>query len=432
MAAARVSESSDRAGVLVGIAALVSGVFLGGCAYEPEPMPFPPSPVATLAPPLSELQVMLERFSEEMLREGATAVLIEVKVGREEWSHAAGVRSRKGGVRVELSDPVQVGGVTQTMVAVSVLKLVDEGRLALEDSVTRYLPELVELLRPPGPISVRQLLGHTSAMPDFHARLLESAPPRQLLANPINPEQRLALAGTVPWQRREPPGFSYSRSDYVALGLLVERVRGAPLAEVLRADIVEPLGLRSTTMMGDSPAPANLVHGYTLVDGELVDVASSALQKGSASGGVLSSVGDINTFYDALLRGELLSPASLSEMKGRVDADYGLGLEQWYDACTNGFYYGHSGDVPGYGTIAISSADGNRQIAMSVTYPPSPLFTGSPSTALAMTGIAQTALNASCRLQFQWTPARDRGRPPDHAPSSGALTFLGQSQIRRH
>ena len=112
MAAARVSESSDRAGVLVGIAALVSGVFLGGCAYEPEPMPFPPSPVATLAPPLSELQVMLERFSEEMLREGATAVLIEVKVGREEWSHAAGVRSRKAGVRVELSDPVQVGGVT--------------------------------------------------------------------------------------------------------------------------------------------------------------------------------------------------------------------------------------------------------------------------------------------------------------------------------
>ncbi|MCU1519883.1 MAG: Serine-type D-Ala-D-Ala carboxypeptidase [Arthrobacter sp.] len=426
MAAARVRGLPSRAGVLLSSAALVVGVLLSGCTGEPEPTPFQPSPPATTAPPMTtstrtpplttatapasssvrELQAMLELYSEELLQEGAPAVLMAAKVGHEEWLHAAGMRSRDG-VPVQLSDPMQVGGITETMVAVSVLKLVDEGRLALDDRIMRHLPELEGLLHPPEHLSVRQLLGHTSGMPDFYGPLLESAPPRLVLSTAISPEQRLALAGTVPWQPRESLGFSYSRSNYVALGLLVERLRGTPLADVLRADIVEPLGLRSTTMTGDGPAPANLVHGYTLVDGGLVDVAYSALQSGSASGGMISTVEDINAFYAALLRGELLSPASLVEMKGRVHARYGLGLDQWNDRCTNGFYYGHSGDVPGYGTVAISSADGNRQLTMSVAYPPSPQPTRSYAIALEISGLAQVALNASCRLQFRWAPARD-------------------------
>ncbi|MET4093793.1 serine hydrolase domain-containing protein [Arthrobacter sp. UYCu712] len=412
MAAARVAGSPNRAGALLGIAALAASALLGGCTGEPEPAPFQPTPPATTAPPpatatapasssLRELQAMLELYSEEMLQEGASAVLIQAKAGHEEWSHAAGVRSR-GGDPVQLSDPMQVGGITQTMVAVSVLKLVDEGRLALDDHITTYLPELAGLVRPPGPVSVRQLLGHTSGIPDFYALLLESAPPRQVLTTPVSPGQSLALAGTVPWQLRGPLEFSYSRSDYVALGLLVERLRDAPLADVLRADIVEPLGLHSTTMTGDGPAPAGLVHGYALVDGGFVDVAYSALQSGSASGGMISTVEDINTFYAALLRGELLSAESIMAMKGRADTHYGLGLDQWNDRCTNGFYYGHSGDVPGYGTIAISSADGNRQLAVSVAYPPSPLSARSHAIALEITGLAQVALNASCRLQIRW------------------------------
>jgi D-alanyl-D-alanine carboxypeptidase len=415
---------------LFSTAALMVCVLFGGCTGEPDPVPVQPNPPATAvpspvppsrvpspaspppattaaAPPSSSLralQAMLELYAGELLRAGAPAVLMEAKVGQEEWSYAAGVRTRDGGVPVTPGDPVQVGGITQTMVAVSVLKLVDEGRLALNDPITRYLPELDGLVHPPGPLSVRQLLGHTSGMPDFYPVLLESAPHRHLLATRISPGQRLALAGTVAWQPRQPLEVSHSRSDYEALGLLVERLRGAPLADVLRADIVEPLGLHSTSMIGGGPAPAGLVHGYALVDGGPVDVAYSALLSGSASGGMISTVEDVNTFYAALLRGQLLSPASLSEMKGPVLADYGLGLDHWNDRCTNGFYYGHSGDVPGYGTLAISSADGSRQLAVSVAYPPAPLLPRPGAIALEIEGLAQVALTSSCRLQFRWTP----------------------------
>jgi D-alanyl-D-alanine carboxypeptidase len=163
------------------------------------------------------------------------------------------------------------------------------------------------------------------------------------------------------------------------------------VANVLRADIVEPLGLRSTTMVGGGPAPANLVHGYVQADGGVVDVAYAVLHSGSGSGGVISTMKDLNTFYTALLRGELLSPAGLMEMKGRVYADYGLGLDHWHDRCTNGIYNGHGGDVAGYGSIAISSADGNRQLAIAVAYPPSPLLPQPNGIALELPRLAGCA-----------------------------------------
>jgi D-alanyl-D-alanine carboxypeptidase len=170
---------------------------------------------------------------------------------------------------------------------------------------------------------------------------------------------------------------------------------------VLRADILDPLDLHSTMVLDGDPLPDTLIHGYALVGNQTVDVTRSSQQGGPVSEGVIASVADINAFYAALLEGRLLLPDSLVEMKGSVFADYGLGLDHWKDRCTNGFYYGHSGDVPGFGTISISSADGNRQLTISVAYPPLPLTTQPSPIALEMTGLAQVALNASCRFHFR-------------------------------
>jgi D-alanyl-D-alanine carboxypeptidase len=296
-----------------------------------------------------------------MLQRGAPAVVMEAKAGTQVWTHAAGVRSLEGGAPVQPGDPVRVGGLTRTMVAVSVLKLMEEGRLVLDDSIAKYLPGIEALLPPePASVTVRRLLGHTTGIP-----------------------------------------YAAGLSDYAVLGFLVERLRGAPLAAVLRADILDPLDLHSTTVLDGDPLPDALIHGYALVGNQTVDVTRSSQQGGPASDGVIASVSDINAFYAALLEGRLLSPDSLVEMKGSVFADYGLGLDHWKDTCTNGFYYGHSGDVPGFGTISISSADGNRQLTISVAYPPLPLTTQPSAISLEMTGLAQVALNTSCRFQFR-------------------------------
>ena len=420
MATARDGGSWGRAAALAAVVA--SSVVLGGCTYEPGPDPTstpppwptpssaappPPSgaPSTTVQPPSTpspELKAELEQYSRELIDAGAPAVLLELHVGAEVWTHAAGVRN-SAGEAAHVTNPVHAGDITQTLVAVSVLKLAEEGRLSLDEPASTYLPELQSLLHEPGPNTVRELLAHTSGMPDYYGPLLDSVPPRQALATLLSPEQKLALAATVPWQQPRAQGFSYSYSNYIALGLIVERVRGLPLAEVLRADIIQPLGLAGTKLTDDGPMPEGMLHGYALADGESVDTAFAALHSGSAATGLVSTVADLNTFFDALLDGRLVGRGLVAEMQPPVAAEYGLGLYQWNDACTNGFYNGYVGDVPGYGTVAMASADGRRRLALAVAYPPSPwpASPGTPGTAATvrgMTDLAKEVLNRSCRL----------------------------------
>jgi len=418
MDAARVGGSSFRGAVLA--VAVASGMVLGGCTFDPEPVPseptFPttapppskpptqglPSPIKRPAIPTRELKAHLEQYSQRLIDAGAPAVLLELRVGAEVWTHAAGVRNAAG-EPARATDPVHVGDITQPLVAVSVLKLAEEGRLSLDEPASTYVPELQSLLHQPEPYTVQRLLGHTSGMPDYYAALLGSVPPRQALATRLSPEDKLALAATLPWERRRAQTFSYSNSNYIALGLIVERLRGRPLADVLWADVWRPLGLGGTRLTADGPGPDGMVHGYTLIDGEHVDTTHAALHNGSAATGLVSTVADLNTFFDALLDGRLVRRDRVAEMQGPVHAEYGLGLFQWNDRCTNGFYYGYVGDVPGYGTVAMASADGSRRLALAVAYPPLPFpqdttARGANAALAGMTQVAEDALNGSCRL----------------------------------
>ncbi|MFW0773909.1 serine hydrolase domain-containing protein [Paenarthrobacter nitroguajacolicus] len=322
-----------------------------------------PSQGAAATPAFQELRATLELFSREKLEEGASAVLIKAKVGQQEWTLAEGILSREERVAVQSRDRFPVGGQLRTFLAVSVLKLVEEGRLRLDDPVVTYLPEPATA---GSSVTIRQLLDGTADLP---ASALPSA---------------------------EGPD-----ADAV-LGRVVEQLRGAPLGAVLQADTLTPLNLRSTGLLGANTAVQHdVVHGYVQVDDETVDVTSVRFPGGIANGGLVSTVEEISVFQAALLRGQLLSPASLIAMKGPVFADYGLGLDHWDDRCTNGSYYGHAGDVPGYGSISMSSADGNRQVSIFMAYPPLPLSAQPSALGLEMTGVAQLALNSGCRFQFR-------------------------------
>lgn len=361
---------------------------LGGCTAEPEP-PEQPSSMARLAE-------ALEEFGNGMLDDGAPAVLMQARVRGEEWSRASGVRSLEGREPVEIDDPVHVASVTKSFVAVSVLKLAAEGRLGLEDPVSKHVPDFESIMHPPGPVTIRRLLQHESGMPDYLVPLLQQGSLGEVLATSRSPRELLALAATQPWERRLAPGFEYSNSNYIALGMIVERLRGLPISEVLRSDVAEPLGLTATWMTESGPAPPALVHGYVTSEGERVDVSYPALHAGDAAGGLLSTVGDLNTFYAALLQGRLLPRTMVAEMQAPPYARYGLGIQRWNDTCTNDFYYGNIGDVQGYGMVSMTSADGKRQISMAMTYPPSPFVAFLHPLVPEMADLAQQLLNDWC------------------------------------
>ncbi|MFK0006167.1 serine hydrolase domain-containing protein [Paenarthrobacter sp. NPDC090520] len=330
--------------------------------------PVPTSPIpsasadATNSMVFLELQASLEVFSRELISQGAPAVLMEARSGLQSWTSAAGVRSLESGLPVDASDPIVVGGVLRSMLAVSVLKLVEEGKAALDVPVSAYLPDLTGGVAggsdgPVGDLSLRYLLADSS-------------------------------------------GRDSSRWADTVLIRVVERLRGAALIDVLRREVWGPLGLRSMALLDDAGAIPNLVHGYASTDGGTVDITETPPTAGQSPPRLVSSAADVNTFQAALLGGRLLAPSSLLLMKGMVSADYGLGLDQWDDRCTNGNYYGHAGDLPGFGTITMSSADGNRQLTIAVATPPEPV-TGQPSAiVLELTHLAQVVLNSSCRFRF--------------------------------
>jgi D-alanyl-D-alanine carboxypeptidase len=355
-----------------------------GCTGEPRP-PEPDKPAAF---------TLLESFSARMLAEGAPAVVIAVRNQGTSWTHAAGVRNLETREAATVTDPVRIGGITESMVAVSVLKLVEEGKLNLDRQASDYLPEFGSVLHPPGPITVRQLLTHESGLPDFSVPLLASGTWEETMNRPLSLEQQLALAATLPWERRLAQIFNYSRSDYAALGLMIQRLRGQSLGRVLAADIAQPLDLAATSL-GGGPS-ATMVHGYVTVEGKQLDVARPAWQAELPSGGVVSTVEDVNTFYAALLQGSLLPPDTVTAMKGAYSQYYGFALRRWNNTCNNRFYYGLPGDTDGYGMITMTSEDGSRQLTLSVAYPPAPPTLQLNPLIYEMQDVAQEALNSLC------------------------------------
>lgn len=248
-------------------------------------------------------------------------------------------------------DRFRVGSVTKTFVATAVLQLVAERRLSLDAPV----PEARG-------IALRRLLDHTSGIYN-HAE-----DPRTFEGWPLKrwrPRQLVALSREHPPYFAPGAGFHYSNTNYVILGLVVERVTGRPLAAELQRRIIRPLGLRDTSY-DEGPR----VRGVAPAHVDTRDVTVQDTSWAGASGSLVSTARDLERFYRALLGGRLLGPRLLAAMKSPdpVAGPYGLGLFSVQASC--GRFWGHDGAVPGYLTNAFASEDGRRAAVVLVNREP--------------------------------------------------------------
>lgn len=390
--------SPSRLAAAMGAAALVAS--LAGCTAAPDPpdqqSPTAQAPTASATtPPSPAYAGVLEEYSAQMRAGGATAVIIQLKSRVGEWSSADGVRNLETREPVQLTDQTHVGDITMTMVAVSVLKLVEEGEIQLDDTIQKYLPDFESIIKPPGPITIRSLLSHRSGMPDYWYALFQMGNPGE---QPMRHEERLAAAATARWSGGSGSLYSYSNTNYAALALLVEKLRGQDIGTVIRADNVEPLGLQDTLMTGDEPGPRQMIHGYTRSEsGELEDNTLSPFHSGSPDAGLISTIPELNTYFAALQKGSLLTRQSVAEMHHPKYEQYGLGVVRQYDSCSNNDYFGNVGVVRGYAALVLISADGSRQIAMAVARAPKPDLIGfDDPQSVEMVKAAVDALNLSC------------------------------------
>ena len=301
---------------------------------------------------------------EQIVDDGVPGVVGLARRGGQVVAAASGVADVAAGRPMATRDRVRVGSITKTMVATVVLQLAAEHRLRLSDSLARWLPGLV-----PGgrAITVRELLQHTSGIynytndpgfwPAVKADPTRVWPPRALIA--------IAVAHPPLF----PPGtaFAYSNTEYLLLGLVIEKATGHPLGRELADRIFAPLGMQHTSLpFAQVIPPAPYAHGYLLHQPGApgpVDVTQVSPSIGWAAGGVVSTAGDLARFYTALLSGQLLPPRLLHQMLTTVPSGpgtgYGLGIISMHTPC--GTAWGHPGDFPGYLSNAYTTLGGGRQ-----------------------------------------------------------------------
>lgn len=311
----------------------------------------------------------LDRDLEAIVAAGATAALAEAAGPAGTRRAAAGVTRLGRPAPAPVGGRFRIGSVTKTFVATVVLQLQAERRLELDDTVQRWLPGVV----PGGDrITLRQLLNHTSGLYNY-TDALDLSPgawlPQRFRS--WEPAELVALATAQP--PLFPPGtdWSYSNTNYVLLGMVVEAATGNDHATEIRQRIIRPLGLRQTGSPGervDISGPH--AHGYLPVGPEgaekPVDVTRMNPSVAGSAGEMISSTADLNTFFHALLTGRLLAPAQLSAMKTMVPGhDYGLGLESTTLSC-GVTLYGHGGGIFGYSTASFHAPDGGRRLSLSV------------------------------------------------------------------
>jgi D-alanyl-D-alanine carboxypeptidase len=262
-------------------------------------------------------------------------------------------------------DRVRIGSITKTFVAVVVLQLVDEGRLSLDDTVESRLPGVLPYGRE---VSVRQLLSHSGGIPEYMTKVVQIYlhDPKSWTAH-WTPRQLVGLVAHAP--RLAPPGegWTYANTDFVLLGMIVERITGHPIQQELTDRILGPVGLRHTTFALDQNlATPPAARGYLPdTNGKLLDSTSWNASVVWAAGAMVSTVDDLMRFHKALLTGSLLPPARLAEMLTFLVGPplaYGLGIYRIDTPC--GPAIGHNGGVYGYLTDVFSSRDGSRQVVV--------------------------------------------------------------------
>lgn len=280
---------------------------------------------------------------------------------------AVGQGAQGSGAEPPVDGEARVGSSTKMYVATVVLQLVEEGIVDLDEPIDTYLPGLVTGDDVLGThITVRQLLQHTSGLPEYAAEIAADPfgaqhtyfAPRDLLD--VAMEQRAVFPPDARWE--------YSNTNYLVLGLLIEHLTSRTLHEQIGARIVEPLGLTHTYLPvpGESTLRGEHPLGYHRDrEGELRDITEMDPSFAWAAGAMVASPSDLNRFLQALLNGELVSEASLDSMKRTVSAGgalwpgalYGLGLQGFPLSC-GGVAWGHGGDIPGTHTRNAVGPDG--------------------------------------------------------------------------
>ncbi len=319
----------------------------------------------------------LDRALKELvaMRGGPPGVIAVVQRGEKREVHTFGVPQRKSGLPMSADDRMRIASAAKAFSGAVALSLVSKGTLSLDDTIGERLPELPDAW---SEVTLRQLLNHTSGLPDFSQNkrfredLLDSlkkAPPPEKLLSYVKRKDLRFDPGSK---------YKYSNSDNVAVALMVESATGRTYEGQLQEQVYGPLGLRNTTLPSGPNLRKPFIHGYgNDPSQEPPEDVSELVAAGWAwaSGGVVSTPGDLNTFVRGYVKGDLFDLRTRSQQRRIVEGgrsgppgpgknSAGLGIFRYETKC--GTVWGHTGNTLGYTQFMAASPNGRRSVTVSV------------------------------------------------------------------
>ncbi|MFE1557851.1 serine hydrolase domain-containing protein [Streptomyces sp. NPDC058734] len=361
----RASVRRFRAGLS---AAALAAAALGALLPPAQAAGAPPGPQH----PDERLQRQLDRLVAQ--DDGPPGVIAVLTRGDRTRVYTAGVGDIATGRPPHLDDHMRIASIAKAFSGAVALRLVDQGALSLDDTIGDLLPAQPEAWHA---VTLRQLLQHTSGLPDFSAapaflRILQADPrhvfdPRTLL-DFVAREPLLFVPGSL---------YEYSNSDNIAVALMAEAATGRRYEDLLKDLVYRPLGLRRTSLPLGYRLPRPFLHGYDVSPPAAPEDVSEAVGTSGvwASGGIVSTPRELGAFIRAYGGPGLLSektraeqlafrPGDSSEPAGPGTNAAGLALFQYTTRC--GVLYGHTGNFPGYTQLAAATPDGTRSLTFSV------------------------------------------------------------------
>jgi len=316
------------------------------------------------------------------LHEGGTpGVLALVNSGDEIQTVKAGLGNLKNETPMSSDAVTRIASVSKAFSGAVALELVERDELALTSTIGTVLPDLPESWHP---VTLMQLLQHTSGLPDY------IADPVFLTEFVDDPQMRRTPRQLLEYVESEPPLFTpgeryaYSDTDNIVVGLMVEAVTERPYTEVLTDLVLGPRDLPDTSLPADSTLPKTAIRGYEPVEASPSPATeppaldnprawediSELINPGLAwaSGGMVGTAAQLDRFIRGYAAGDGLSAELVAAQRNVVPGDSGppgpganfsgLGIYQYETSC--GTFFGHTGNMPGYTTFAASVPDGEH------------------------------------------------------------------------
>jgi D-alanyl-D-alanine carboxypeptidase len=332
---------------------------------------------AAAAPKAAAADAALDRALRELVEMpgGPPSAIAVIQRGSSLRVHAFGVAAVGEPGRPRKGDYMRIASVAKAFSGAVALSLVGTGELSLDDTIGQRLPSQPVAWHA---VTLRQLLAHTSGLPDFtqneefrkavFASPTVAPPPSALLAY-VAKEPLVFTPGTQ---------YLYSNSDNIAVGLMVEAATGTSYEDALGTRVSRPLRLHRTSLPAGVALPAPLIHGYDFADDGSPEDVSEVLAAGWAwaSGGIVSTPADLNRFIRGYVGGKLFGrkvrreqrrwiPNGGSEPPGPGTNSSGLALFRYRNRC--GTMLGHTGNTFGYTQFAAATADGSRSTTVSMS-----------------------------------------------------------------